>query len=155
MSEPPVESVTTAPSGPAIYEHPLAVLAEDIDGLGHVNNIVYLRWVQDAATAHWNHSATREQKAEYVWVVVRHEIDYLKPAMPGDVLVARTHVGELSGARFDRHVEIWRPTDNTMLARARSVWVAIDARTGRPRRVSETLRARFYVSDEEAAPSES
>jgi acyl-CoA thioester hydrolase len=133
-----------AVTGAAIYEHPIAVLPEDIDGLGHVNNIVYVRWVQEAATAHWNSAATDEQKAGFVWVVVRHEIDYLRPAMPGDDLLARTHVGELSGAKFDRHVEIWRPADNQVLCRARSVWVALDARTGRPRRVSEELRARFY-----------
>jgi acyl-CoA thioester hydrolase len=129
--------------GATLYELPLTVLSDDIDGLGHVNNIVYLRWVQEAATAHWNSAATEEQKAEYVWVVVRHEIDYLRPAMLGDDLIARTHVGDLTGAKFDRHVEIWRLSDNQLLARARSVWVAIDARTGRPRRVSETLRARF------------
>ena len=131
-------------SVPIVFELPLRVLPEDIDVRGHVNNIVYLRWVQEAATAHWNAGATEEQKDEYVWVVVRHEIDYLRPALPGDDLVARTHVGEAAGAKFDRHVEVWRASDNQLLARARSVWAALDARTGRPRRVGEELRMRFY-----------
>jgi acyl-CoA thioester hydrolase len=139
-----VPNETAAEPKPIVFTLPLQILPEDIDTLDHVNNIVYLRWVQEAATAHWNAGATDEQKAEYVWVVVRHEIDYLRPAMPGDALEARTYVGELSGAKFDRHVEIWRTTDSQLLARARSVWVALDARTGRPRRVPEELRLRFY-----------
>ena len=131
-----------------VFELPLIVTPEDIDGLRHVNNIVYLRWIQEAATAHWNSAATAEQKADYIWVVVRHEIDYLRPALLGDALVARTHVGAAAGAKFDRHVEVWRVSDNQMLARARSVWVALDSRNGRPRRVGEELRARFHVVEE-------
>ncbi|HLJ57546.1 MAG TPA: thioesterase family protein [Chthonomonadaceae bacterium] len=127
----------------AVFELPIAVQADDIDGRAHVNNIVYLRWVQDAAAAHWFAAATAEQQAEYVWVVVRHEIDYLRPAVLGDSLVARTHVGAASGARFDRFVEIVRSADGTVLARARSMWAALDATTGRPRRVDAALRARF------------
>ena len=134
---------------PVVFELPLVVKPEDIDGLGHVNNIVYLRWVQDAATAHWNAGATDEQKAEYVWVVVRHEIDYLLPAVLGDDLEARTHVGVATGAKFDRHVEIWDQKRGKMVARARSVWVALDGRTGRPRRVGEDLRNRFYMPAED------
>jgi len=136
--------VNVSAEGAIIFELPIAVLPEDIDGLGHVNNIVYLRWVQDAATAHWNAAATDEQKTDYAWVVVRHEIDYLRPALLGDALMARTHVGAAAGAKFDRHVEIVRASDQQVLARARSVWVAIDARTGRPRRVGEELKARFH-----------
>jgi acyl-CoA thioester hydrolase len=138
---------------PAVYEISLHVAAEDIDALNHANNIVYLRWVQEAATAHWFAAATEQQKAEFIWVVLRHEIDYLRPALLGDELIARTHVGEASGARFDRHVEIWRVSDNTLLARARSVWAAIDARTGRPRRVDAALRQRFYEPPNESGLS--
>src|SRR5579871_932656 len=97
---------------PMVFELPLQIAEADIDGMGHVNNIVYLRWVQEAATAHWYSVVTEQQRADYAWVVVRHEIDYLRPALLGDTLVARTHVGEASGAKFDRYVEIWRITDN-------------------------------------------
>jgi acyl-CoA thioester hydrolase len=129
---------------PTVYEVRLEVATDDIDAMNHANNIVYLRWVQEAATAHWFAAATEQQQAEYAWVVLRHEIDYLRPALLGDELIARTHVGEATGARFVRHVEIWRQHDNQLLARARSVWAAIDRRTGRPRRVDEALRLRFY-----------
>ena len=131
---------------PVVYEHPLIVGEDDIDGRGHANNVVYLRWAQEAATAHWRAGATAEQQADYAWVVVRHEIDYLAPALPGEALVARTWVGEASGARFERFVEIWRPQDDRLLARARSVWVALDARTGRPRRVDPDLQRRFHTA---------
>ena len=115
--------------------------------MGHVNNIVYLRWVQEAATAHWNAAATEGQKLEYAWVVVRHEIDYLVAALPGEELIARTYVGAAAGAKFDRHVEIRRRNDGALLARARSVWVAMDPRTLRPRRVTKELAAQFHASD--------
>ena len=78
---------------PAVYEHPITVEAGDIDRMGHVNNVVYLRYAQDAAVAHWYASATAEHVEALVWVARRHEIDYLKPAFEGERLVARTWVG--------------------------------------------------------------
>jgi len=128
---------------PTVFVLPLQVVEADIDLMGHVNNIVYLRWVQEVATAHWNVAATEQQKAEYAWVVLRHEIDYKRPALLGEALEARTYVGEASGAKFERHVEIWRVEDNQLLARARSVWAALDAHTLRPRRVEAGLREQF------------
>lgn len=128
-----------------VFELPIQVTDADVDGMIHVNNVVYLTWVLKAATAHWEAAATPRQQEEYRWFVVRHEIDYLNPALPDDSLLARTWVGEVSGAKFERHVEIWRPHDNRLLARARSVWVAIDARTLRPCRVKEEMRLRFFA----------
>jgi len=128
---------------PRRFVLPLQVVEADIDLMGHVNNIVYLRWVQEVATAHWNAAATEQQKSDYAWVVLRHEIDYKRPALLGEALEARTYVGEASGAKFERHVEIWRTHDNQLLAKARSVWAALDAQTLRPRRVETALRERF------------
>jgi acyl-CoA thioester hydrolase len=128
---------------PTMFTLPLRVEEADIDENNHVNNIVYLRWVQEVATAHWYAAATEQQQADYAWVVLRHEIDYKRPALLGEELEARTHVGEASGAKFERFVEIWRLPDNQLLARARSVWAALDSHTGRPRRVEAALRERF------------
>ena len=75
---------------PDHFDLPLSVAPGDIDDPGHVNNVVYLHWVQDAAIAHWSAAATAEQPAEVAWVAIRHEIDYKHPAMPGDAIVART-----------------------------------------------------------------
>ena len=66
------------------YELPIEILPEHIDQLGHVNNVVYLRWVQDAAIAHWSAAAPENEQEKLLWVVTRHEIDYKRPALPGD-----------------------------------------------------------------------
>jgi acyl-CoA thioester hydrolase len=128
---------------PSVFEHDIRVAPPDIDRMGHVNNVVYLRYAQDAAVAHWQAAAPPEHRDALMWVVRRHEIDYLKPAFPDDHLLARTWVGAASGATFERFVEIARPADAGLLARVRTVWVALDATTGRPRRVPEALRACF------------
>ena len=127
------------------YELPIDVQPEDIDDLGHVNNVTYLRWVQEAATAHWRAVAAPADQEQLYWVVFRHEIDYLHPAMPGDRIVARTWVGAATRIKFDRHTELLRERDRKPLARARTVWCPIDARTGKPTAVSAEVRAVFSI----------
>lgn len=127
------------------FELRIAVDPRDIDQLGHVNNVVYLRWVQDIAVAHWRASAPAVDQERLRWVVVRHEIDYKRPAMAGDAIVARTWVGAASRRAFDRHTELLRASDRKLLARARTVWCPIDAQSGRPTDVSAEVRARFSV----------
>ena len=122
------------------FEIDIRVQPEDIDGLGHVNNVVYLRWMQDAAAAHWGARAGPELQTQVIWVVTRHEIDYKAPAFVGERLVARTWVGEPSGATWERFIEIRRVADDRLLARGRSVYAALDPATGRPRRVDSELR---------------
>jgi acyl-CoA thioester hydrolase len=130
------------------YSIPITVQPGDIDELGHVNNAVYLRWVQDAATAHWRHGATPEQQAAIAWVVVRHEIDYRHAALLGDALTARTWVGAASRRTFERNTAITRDRDGRLLVRARTLWVPIDFATGRVLRVGEDVRARFSTGEE-------
>ncbi|HEX3152798.1 MAG TPA: acyl-CoA thioesterase [Gemmataceae bacterium] len=129
----------------APFEMPIRVEPVDIDDLNHVNNTVYLRWVQDVAKAHWFSAALPEDQAGLIWMVVRHEIDYLSPAGPGEELILRTWIGTAAGLRFDRHTEILRANDRKVLAKARTVWVPIDAASGRPKRVSERVRKMFSV----------
>ena len=133
---------------PVRFERAFQIQPADIDDLGHVNNVVYLRWVQEVAAAHWRFAAPQELQAEVVWVVLRHEIDYKRPALPGDHVIARTWVGEATGTRFERHVEIVRAPDHQVLARARSVWCPLSARTGRPQRIDASLHDRFYEPDD-------
>ncbi len=129
---------------PVRYERTFEVRSEDIDALGHVNNLVYLRWVQEIAGEHWHAGASPEQVEGIAWVVLRHEIDYKRAAGPGETVLARTWVGEASGTRFERHVEIVRPGTGELLARARSVWCPLDRETGRPLRVGSSLHDPFY-----------
>ena len=125
------------------FEVPITVSAADLDRLGHVNNVVYLRWMQDAAAAHWETAAGPGLRAAVSWVVTRHEIEYKAPAFEGERLVARTWVGEVRGATWERFIEIRRAGDERLLARGRSVYAALDAATGRPRRVDGEIRAVF------------
>ncbi len=133
------------------FELPVPVLPGDIDDLGHVNNVVYLRWVQDAAIAHWTRESTADEQAEVAWVALRHELDYKHPALPGDTVIARTWVGEAEGFRFERHTEILRAPDGKLLAKGRTVWCPINRATGRPTKVSASLRERFSVAAREGA----
>jgi acyl-CoA thioester hydrolase len=135
--------VTDRPQLHEPFEQAVRVEPADIDALGHVNNTVYLRWVQDVAVAHWRAAAAPEHQAELSWLVVRHEIDYKHPAVLGDEIVVRTWVGAAEGLRFERHTEVLRHADRKLLARARTLWCPIDARTLRPCRVPADVREQF------------
>ncbi len=93
--------------------------------------------------AHWQAEAPAEDQARLFWVVLRHEIDYLKEALPPDILRARTWVGQATRLRFARHTEIFRPADDAVLARALTYWCPIDAATRRPVPVSPAVRSLF------------
>ena len=126
----------------APFEKTVSVSPEDIDEQNHVNNTVYLRWVQDVATAHWQTVASGEAQASIGWVVLRHEIDYKAPACLGDAVVLRTWVGKATRLTFERFTEI-RRVSGELLANARTLWRPIDPVNGRPIRVSADVRERF------------
>ena len=138
-------SLSPDDGGRAAYEVTLQVEAADLDAQAHVNNVVYVRWVQDAAVAHWEALTSPETRAEVGWVLLRHEIDYHRPAVLGDEVSVRTTVGHLEGLTFERWTEI-RAADDQLLARSRTLWCPVHPRTGRPRRVSPELRALFSVA---------
>ncbi len=125
------------------YDVDITIQPEDIDQLGHVNNVVYLKWVQEAATVHWFAAATEEQQARLLWVVARHEIDYKRPAMESDEIIARTWVGKATERLFERHTEIIRKSDNKLLARALTLWAPVDMETKRPVNAGEDVYALF------------
>jgi acyl-CoA thioester hydrolase len=115
----------------------------DIDRQGHVNNVAFVRYIQDAAVAHWLAIAPDEVKAAFTWVVRRHEVDYLRPALPGDELTLATWVGTPAGATWERFTEVRRAGEAKPLVTARTVWALLDAATGRPRRVDAAMVAHF------------
>ena len=125
------------------YELTLTAAPENIDELGHVNNAVWVQWVQQVAVAHWESVADAAHKQAYYWVVVRHEIDYLRAAHAGDRITARTWVGDApQGARFDRFVE-FSGADGKLCVRAHTHWAIIDKALGRPIRVPPEVVAPF------------
>ena len=125
------------------FELELLAKPEHIDELGHVNNAVWVQWIQDVAVAHWRSAAAPEHDAAYFWVVVRHEIDYLRPAFEGEQILARTWIdAEVRGARSTRHMEFLGP-DGKPCVRARTQWAIIDKAAGRPIRVPREVVAPF------------
>ena len=127
----------------ARFEMIVPVLPGDIDEQNHVNNTVYLRWVQDVATAHWRFVASPEAQEAIGWVVLRHEIDYKTPATLGDEVLLRTWVGKATRLTFERFTEIRRNGDDRLLSEARTLWCPINTQTRRPVRVSADVRAQF------------
>lgn len=127
-----------------IFTQRFAVDAADIDELGHVNNIVYLRYAQEIAIAHWRARATADMAARYVWVVLRHEVDYRAPLMLGDEVEVRTWVAEApQGAAWGRFVEIYKSGVEKPSAQITSNWAMLDASTRRVKRVPAEVVARF------------
>jgi acyl-CoA thioester hydrolase len=118
----------------------------DIDELGHVNNAVYLSWAQEIATAHWRSLASSSLLKKYVWVVLRHEIDYRDPVLNGETVEVRTWLGRAAGPRFARHVDIRKTGASRFSAKVLTDWCLIDAQTRKPRRVDEEIFKRFGVS---------
>ena len=125
------------------YTIPLRVPDADIDRQGHVNNVAFVRYIQDVAVSHWAAVAPDAVRAAFAWVVRRHELEYLRPALPGEELLLRTWVGAAVGATWERFTEVLRAADEKILVTARTVWVLLDAASGRPRRVDPALVACF------------
>lgn len=119
---------------------------EAIDELGHVNNAVWVQWIQAVATAHWQAVAPPAHQLAYVWVVVRHEIDYLRALGPRESVTARTWVADApQGAKFDRFME-FTGADGRVHVRARTVWALLDKASGRPLRVTNVVVAPFLAT---------
>jgi len=116
---------------------------EDIDALGHVNNAVWVRWIQEMATSHWQAVAAPAHIAAYHWVVTRHEIDYRGNIVAGDSVTARTWIEtEPKGAQFDRRVD-FVDAKGKVIVRANTTWAMIDKASGRLARVRPEVSAPF------------
>ena len=121
----------------------ITAAAEDIDELGHVNNAVWVQWIQRIALAHWAAVASAEDQAAYFWVITRHEIDYRGNVSAGETVTGETWVPEPpKGARFDRHVR-FVGADGKVKVRAVTQWAIIDIASGRPIRVPPEVVAPF------------
>jgi len=140
MAKEPFKGVQLSPEFTGV----LTASEDDVDVLNHINNIVYLRWVQDIASAHsrfvgWDF-------AEYeaigsVWVVRRHNITYLQSALAGDEIEMVTWAEAIRGASFTRKTQIFRQKDGAELARCETLWAFINQKTGRPTRMPPALIA--------------
>lgn len=125
------------------FIHRMIITPDDIDDMNHVNNVVYLRWVQEAASAHWNTVAPQSIKDAYVWVVLRHEIDYKNAARLGDPVQAETWVSSREGVRSVRHVRLTHADTGAVFAEAVTTWCLLDAATKKPRRIESDIASIF------------
>lgn len=121
---------------------PVDVLPGDIDFMGHVNNASYLRWVQDAVVSHWRKLAPAEAVAAHLWVALRHEITYRKPAFLEDEVIATVILEKVQGARAFYETVIRRGEE--VLAEVKSSWCCVDAETLRPARLARNVIDRFF-----------
>jgi acyl-CoA thioester hydrolase len=127
------------------FAFPIRILPDDIDFMGHVNNARYLGWVQDAVLAHWKKLAPPHAVAERLWVALKHEITYRRPAFLDDEVIARTVLEKVQGARAFYSTVISRGEE--VLAEVQSAWCCVDAATLRPARIGEEIARFFFPAD--------
>jgi acyl-CoA thioester hydrolase len=119
----------------------------DIDELGHVNNAVWVRWIQDMATSHWNAVAAPEHIAAYIWMVTRHEIDYRGNIVAGESVRGLTWIeSQPKGAQFDRRVDFTNAAGK-VIVRANTTWAMLDKASGRLVRVRPEISAPFFAAE--------
>ncbi|MCJ8190282.1 acyl-CoA thioesterase [Sphingomicrobium aestuariivivum] len=123
------------------FHHPIGIEPADIDHMGHVNNSVYLKWVQDAVVHYWSKVAPPEAVARHLWVALKHEISYRRPTFLKDVVVADVIADKVSGARAFFTTVIKRGDET--IAEVKSVWCCLDASSQRPARLAKDVVSRF------------
>lgn len=137
---------------PRIHRQRIPITPASIDVHGHVNNLEYLRWMQDIATAHtalqgWSMARYLENGAS--WVVHSHQIEYLRPAYAGDVLVLLTWVDSMASRSSPRHYLFWHEASQKVIARATTLWYYVDVASGRPVAIPDELRNAFELVPED------
>lgn len=121
------------------------VTEEAIDTLHHVNNAVYVQWMEVVATQHWAFLTTQNPFPDYIWVVMKHEIEYKDQAFLGDEVIAKTWVGETKGVTSVRHIEFYK--GDTLLVSAKTIWAMLDAQTHKPVRIRENVLKVLQIID--------
>lgn len=123
------------------YRFQIKVQGDDIDHLAHVNNASYIKWVQNAVVAHWEHHATPALQAQNLWMALRHEIDYMKETFLDDDLVAEIIIRDIKTVRATYQSVIKRGEE--IVAKAVSTWCCIHPDTHRPQRISADILTAF------------
>ena len=137
-----------------IYKHDVKVTADMVDENGHVNNVVYIQWMQDSAIHHARASGCTQASLSLgaTWVVRTHHVEYLRPAFEGDTITVLTWVANFQKVRSLRKYKLIRAGDKTIVAQAETDWVFVDAKTGRPRMIPDAITKTLPVVSEEKEP---
>ncbi len=134
---------------PEVFEKTILVKKGDLDELQHVNNVRYVQWMEDIAKIHWDTRAPEDTKQKYIWMVVRHEIDYKGQAFLDDEILLQTYVGDHTLVTSQRHVIIKNKSTGKILIQAKSTWCLLDSQTKRPAKISEEMFSNFYVMEKD------
>jgi len=126
------------------FSYKIKIKESDIDEYCHVNNVVYLRWIQEVSMAQWYEVTSPELRALYALVIVRHEINYLSPAILSDEIIAYSWAGGYQGAKFERHVQLCQARTGKVIAEAKTTWCLLDAKKLRPKRIEQDVLAILY-----------
>ena len=121
----------------AVFETKRTVTSSEIDDLNHVNNTVYVKWMDEVAFEHWSALTKENPLPEYIWVVVRHEIDYVRQALLGDEISVKTWVGESKSFKSERFMEFY--LGDKLLVKAKTIWGMLDVKTYKPVRITESV----------------
>lgn len=124
-----------------MFRHQVAIQPTDIDQMGHVNNAVYLKWVQEAVVDYWRSVAPPDAVAQHLWVALKHEISYLRPTFLQDNVVAEVIAEKVDGARAYFTTVVKRGQD--VLSEVKSCWCCLDAASLRPVRLARDVISRF------------
>jgi len=138
----------------SIFQFGIDVTEKDVDQNGHVNNVVYIQWMQDAAIAHARASGCTKasQAVGATWVVRTHRIEYLSPLFAGDQVTVLTWPANFQRVRSTRKYKFVRAKDGAVIARAETDWVFVNAKTGRPLSIPEEVRKTLPVVSAEMEP---
>ena len=124
-------------------EKEIIVSKNDLDDLNHVNNVIYIHWVQEIAKNHWKNLVSNEIIKNYFWVLLEHEIKYLNPAFLNDKIRLKTYIEKTDGVKSSRIVEIYNKDTNKLLVTSKTIWCLINAKTGKPNRITEDIKKAF------------
>ncbi len=140
---------------PKIFHHNFTVTPKAIDANGHVNNVVYVQWMQDVAILHSNHQGGTEEKYRELgssWIVRSHQIEYLSPSFEGDEIEAITWVSDMRRVSSLRKYQFRRASDQTLLAKAETRWVYINLENSRPVPIHEDIQNAFELVSVDEEP---
>ena len=126
-----------------VLEKKILVSKNDLDDLNHVNNVVYIQWIQKIAKEHWEKLASNEILDNYYWVLLEHQIKYLYPALLDDKIRIKTYIDSTEEIKSSRIVEIYNNDTNRLLVNSRTIWCLINFKTNKPVRIPDEIRQVF------------
>lgn len=128
------------------FEKLVTVIEDDLDDLEHVNNVRYVQWIQDISKEHWQTVAPATMRAGIIWVVMNHHIFYKSAAKLGDTISIKTFITKSKGAISERAVEMHNHKTNALLLRSTTEWCLLNAKTHKPMRISDAIKALFKAT---------